>query len=123
MTYRVISASEQDHRSPLTTQLMEALEGNPTAIAAGDVGAPRIVNGALSSSLSSASVTLTGSAGRFYVALGAFAFVPAVGIVPTGVTVTLASNATQDGDDPKLEINDTVGSSATVAFEWRSIDA
>ena len=41
-TYRSIAASETDADSPVTATLMEALAENPTAIAEGASGAPRV---------------------------------------------------------------------------------
>lgn len=41
-TYRSIASSETDADSPVTTDLMQALADNPTAIAEGASGAPKI---------------------------------------------------------------------------------
>lgn len=42
MTYRSIAASETDPQAPVTSALMKALADNPTAIAEGAAGAPKI---------------------------------------------------------------------------------
>lgn len=46
-TYRSIAPTETDPQAPITSALMKALEANPTAIAEGAAGAPRLLLGAL----------------------------------------------------------------------------
>jgi hypothetical protein len=46
-TYRTIASTETDAASPVTTTLVSALANNPTAIAEGAAGAPRVVGRAL----------------------------------------------------------------------------
>ena len=50
-TYRAIAASEVDADSPVTSTLVSALAENPTAIAEGAAGAPRIQASASSGSV------------------------------------------------------------------------
>ena len=59
-TYREIAASEVDADSPFTTTLMEALDGNTTAIAEGAIGAPKMAIKTFSGSAGSGSVDITG---------------------------------------------------------------
>lgn len=47
MTYRAIASTETDPQAPITSALMKALDGNATAIAVADAGAPRVVPAAL----------------------------------------------------------------------------
>ena len=122
-TYRTIASSEVDHNSPVTATLMAALKDNPTAITEGASGAPRIVNGALDTSLNSASVVVSGGPAIFYITLGPYAFFPSVGTVPSGVTVGLGSSTTENGDLPVLRVEDAATNSATISVEWRAIDA
>ncbi len=57
MAYVPIANSEIDPDSPITTSLMTKMRDNPEAIAAGLTGAPRIVQGALSSGVQAQLVT------------------------------------------------------------------
>lgn len=54
-TYRIIAATETDPLSPITATLMDAIANNPTAMAEGATGAPKIA-------LKSASGSFTSSA-------------------------------------------------------------
>lgn len=58
MTYRAIATTETDPQAPLTAALLKALESNPTDIAAGGLGAPKVVGEALDIILASADTTL-----------------------------------------------------------------
>ena len=54
MVWTNIPNSDIDQDSPVTVALMTALRDNPEAIADGDSGAPRITDGALSTSVTTA---------------------------------------------------------------------
>lgn len=61
-TYRTISSTETDADSPVTVQLMTALADNPTAIAEGASGAPRVDGRALDVVLNDTDINIpTGS--------------------------------------------------------------
>lgn len=55
-SYRTIAASETDQDSPVTQTLMQALTDNPTAIAEGAAGAPKVETAALQVPTSGANV-------------------------------------------------------------------
>lgn len=60
-TYRTIASTETDADSPVTVQLMTALADNPTAIAEGASGAPRVDGRALDLGITAGSGASTGS--------------------------------------------------------------
>ena len=122
-TYRTVAADEIDHQSPVTETLLTALRDNPVAITEGASGAPRIVSAALRTSTTTASLAVPESSGRYYITLGPYAFMPAVGTVASGYTVGFGSIASEDADAPVLRIENTSGTGATVNVAWRRIDA
>lgn len=69
-TYRTIASTETDGNSPVTVQLLTALADNPTAIAEGASGAPRVDGRALdvvNAETSDATLTATNLANIDYV--------------------------------------------------------
>ena len=76
MTYTVIPDADIDQDSPVTQPLMTALRDNPIAIAAGDAGAPRIVDAALDTTVTAAGTTwvINRNAGASVGAVGTYAF-------------------------------------------------
>ena len=122
-TYRSIDPDELDHKSPVTEPLMVALADNPTAIAEGAAGAPRIRAGALDTSEATASVAVGTPPTVAYVTLGPYAFTPAIGTVPAGWTVGYGSNTTEDADAPMLRIDAPSGGAATINVAWRRVNA
>lgn len=123
-TFRTVSDAEIDHKSPVTETLMTALRDNPSAIAEGADGAPKIRYGAHSLTAVSASVVTGASPSVVYLALGPALFgTPSVGVVPTGCTVGFGSNAAADVDNPMLRIELISGSSTTITAEWYKVDS
>lgn len=75
-TYRTIAGTETDPEAPITSALMKALADNPTAIAEGEVGAPRNLDASLSTTVTSAGINWVNAriAGSAVGAVGTYAF-------------------------------------------------
>ena len=75
-TYTPILNAEVDAESPITDLLLTRLRDNPIAIAAGDVGAPRIVAGGLSIATNSVSGNIVSSGATLRINIDRKAFFP-----------------------------------------------
>ena len=110
MTYTPILNAEVDAESPVTDLLLTRLRDNPIAIAAGDVGAPRIQFAGLDAWFSTAG------------AIGSYMFAYGTGDVAFGSTVagstlrpTSAARSVTQGSATTATFNE----GSTLAGTWR----
>ena len=92
-TYRTIASTETDADSPVTVQLMTALSDNPTAIAEGASGAPRVKPQALdirNAQATDSTLTATNLADLSYVMITGFIAKNHNGDGSTGMNVSYA---------------------------------
>lgn len=88
-TYRTIATSETIPDAPVTSTLMIALADNPTAIAEGATGAPRLLGKAAARDSEAALPVVTVSAANTYVAAQGLGVV--IGSYETSSTVNVAA--------------------------------
>ncbi len=92
-TYRTIASTETDGDSPVTVQLLTALADNPTAIAEGASGAPRVKPQALdirNAQATDSTLTATNLADLSYVMITGFIASRHVGDGSTAMTLSYA---------------------------------
>ena len=121
--WTTITETATDPDAPVTSSLLKALRDNPSAIAEGASGAPRIVRSALKTATGSVSGTLEAS-GTVVVSLNQYSFWPDIRLDVAGsIAISGGGLGSASANTPTIPLKNTSANSRVYSIAWRYIDA
>lgn len=121
--WTTITETATDPDAPVTSTLIKALRDNPSAIAEGASGAPRIVRSALKTATGSVSGSLAAGA-VVVVSLNQYSFWPDIRLDTLGtIAISGGGTGTASANTPTIPLQNTDANSRVYSIAWRYIDA
>lgn len=121
--WTTITETATDPDAPVTSSLLKALRDNPSAIADGASGAPRIVRSALKTATGSVSGSLAAGA-SVVVSINQYSFWPDIRLdVTNTITISGGGLGSANANTPTIPLQNTSANSRVYSIAWRYIDA
>lgn len=121
--WTTITETATDPDAPVTSTLIKALRDNPSAIAEGASGAPKIVRSALKTATGSVSGSLAAGA-SVVVSLNEYSFWPDIRLNVAGtIEISGGGLGSANANTPTIPLKNTSDNSRVYSIAWRYIDA